>query len=303
MRHLTLLQHVVEVARSGSIRKAADRLNITSSALNRRVQDLEEEIGTPLFERRARGVRLTTAGEMFVSTAQHHLSEMELFRSQIEELRGLRRGVVRVACSQALAQDFLATQIAAFQHDRPKVAFDLKVTDHETALAALRAYDVDLALVFHAVASAGITVLARMPQRLAAIMRADHPLASQRTVRLAECAAYPVAMPDRTLGSRQLIDQVASRQELRLQIIAESSSFEMLRGLVAHCNVLSFQIEIGAPNKDITAEIVARPVDDRDLPEADLSLCQLRGRSLPMAAALFAERLIATMHPAIKTER
>ena len=295
MRHLTLLQHVVEVARSGSIRKAAERLNITSSALNRRVQDLEEELGTPLFERRARGVSLTTAGEMFVSTAQHHLSEMERLRSQIEELRGLRRGVVRIACSQALAQDFLATQIAAFQKDRPKVAFELKVTDHETALAALRAYDVDLALVFHAVIGAGIAVAARLPQRLAAIMRADHPLAAQRTVRLAECASYPVALPDRTLGSRQLIDQVASRQELRFQVAAESGSFEMLRGIVMRGNAISFQIEIGAPPSDVHSDVVARQIDDRDVPQADLSLCLLRGRSLSVAAALFIERLAQAM--------
>ncbi len=300
MRHLTLLQHVVEVARSGSIRKAAERLNITSSALNRRVQDLEEELGTPLFERRARGVSLTTAGEMFVSTAQHHLSEMDRFRSQIEELRGLRRGVVRIACSQALAQDFLATQIAAFQNDRPKVAFELKVTDHETALAALRDYEVDLALVFHAVIGTGIAVTARMPQRLAAIMRADHPLAAQRTVRLAECASYPVALPDRTLGSRQLIDQVASRQELRFQVAAESGSFEMLRGLVMRGNAISFQIEIGAPPRDVHSDVVARQIDDRDLPQADLSLCQLRGRSLSVAAALFIERLAQAMQVARK---
>ena len=225
---------------------------------------------------------------------------MERFRSQIEELRGLRRGVVRVACSQALAQDFLATQIASFQQGRPKVAFELKVTDHESALAALRGYDVDLALVFHAVIGAGIAVSARLPQRLAAIMRADHPLAAQRTVRLSECAGYPIAMPDRTLGSRQLIDQVASRQDLRFQIAAESGSFEMLRGLVARCNALSFQIEIGAPPADITADLVARPIDDRDMPEADLSLCQLRGRSLPVAAALFAEHVATALRGAGK---
>jgi DNA-binding transcriptional LysR family regulator len=49
MRHLRLLTHVVEVARTGSIRRAAERLNLTPSAMNRRIQDLEREVGTPLF--------------------------------------------------------------------------------------------------------------------------------------------------------------------------------------------------------------------------------------------------------------
>ena len=59
MKHLRILRYVDEVARAGSIRKAADHLNVTSSAVNRRIMDLEEELGAPLFERRPRGVRLT----------------------------------------------------------------------------------------------------------------------------------------------------------------------------------------------------------------------------------------------------
>ena len=62
MRHLRLLQYVDEVARAGSIRRAAERLNVTASAVNRRIMDLEEELDAELFERRPRGVRLTAAG-------------------------------------------------------------------------------------------------------------------------------------------------------------------------------------------------------------------------------------------------
>ncbi|HEY1981093.1 MAG TPA: LysR family transcriptional regulator, partial [Xanthobacteraceae bacterium] len=58
MKHLRILSYVDEVARSGSIRKAAERLNVTASAVNRRIADLEEELGAPLFDRRPRGVRL-----------------------------------------------------------------------------------------------------------------------------------------------------------------------------------------------------------------------------------------------------
>src|SRR6478736_3773962 len=101
MRHLRLLTHVVEVARSGSIRKAAELLNLTPSAMNRRIQDLEAEVGTPLFERRPRGVKLTTAGEMFVRYARSQIAEADRMKSQVEDLRGLRRGPVQIMCSQA----------------------------------------------------------------------------------------------------------------------------------------------------------------------------------------------------------
>ncbi len=298
MRHLKLLAHVVEVARMGSIRKAAERLNLTPSAMNRRIQDLEAEVGTPLFERRPRGVRLTTAGEMFVRYARSQIAEAERMLSQVEDLRGLRRGPVQIACSQALALDFLPSHIAAFQKQHPKVLFDLRVMDHDRALAALAAYEVELALVYRPAMWPSLRVIASIPQRLVVIVRSDHPLAAKKIVRLSECAEYPAALPDRTLSGRQILDEVTARRDLRFNTVAESNSFEMLRGLVFRCNLISFQIEIGAPSGDLGMGLTGRPVDVRDLPTADLVLCQLRGRSLPVAAATFAELMLKSMQTA-----
>ena len=295
MRHLKLLTHVVEIARMGSIRKAAEHLNLTPPAMNRRIQDLETEVGTPLFERRPRGVKLTTAGEMFVRYARSQIADAERMKSQVEDLRGLRRGPIQIACSQALAFDFLASQISAFQKAHPKVVFDCKVMDHDRALVALGAYEVDLALVYRPAMWPSLRVIASVPQRLAVVMRADHPLAAKKTVRLSDCAGYPAALPDRTLSGRQILDEVTARRELRLNMQAESNSFEMLRGLVHRCDMISFQIEIGAPSGDLGIGLVGRPVDTRDVPTADLVLCQLRGRGLSVAAATFAEMLAKSM--------
>ena len=140
MRHLRFLRYVDEVARAGSIRKAAEQLHVTASAVNRRVMDLEEELGAPLFERRPRGVRLTAAGELFVRYIREQSGDVERMKSQIEDLKGLRRGTVRIACSQALALDFLPREIAAYRAKFPLVQFDVKVFDHERAMASLAAY-------------------------------------------------------------------------------------------------------------------------------------------------------------------
>ena len=88
MKHLRILRYVDEVARAGSIRKAADHLNVTSSALNRRIMDLEDELGARLFERRPRGVRLTAAGEVFVHYLREQSDNVERMKSQIEDLQG-----------------------------------------------------------------------------------------------------------------------------------------------------------------------------------------------------------------------
>lgn len=290
MRHLRILRYVDEVARTGSIRKAAERLNVTASAVNRRIMDLEDELDTKLFERTPRGVRLSAAGELFVRYIREQTADVERVNSQIEDLKGLRRGTVRIACSQALALKFLPQEIAGFRARFPLVQFDVHVLDHERAMASLAAYEVDLVLVFRPPFLANFQPLMTLQQRLVALMAADHPLASRPTIRLRDCANYPLALPERSIGGRQLIDEVLARMDLHLNVMVESNSFEFLRGLVLQDKILSFQIKIGTIGSDEMG-LVVRDIDDRDVPRGDLVLGQLRGRNLPVSAAKFAEQL------------
>jgi DNA-binding transcriptional LysR family regulator len=294
MKHLRILRYVDEVARTGSIRKAADHLNVTASAVNRRIMDLEEELGAQLFERRPRGVRLTAAGEVFVHYLREQDGGLERMKSQIEDLRGLRRGTVRIACSQALALDFLPREIAKFRTRHPMVSFEVRVLDHEQAMTALAAYEV-LVVVFRPPFLPNFQPLMSLEQRVVAVMSTEHPLATRLTVRLRDCANYPVAMPERSLGGRQLLDQVVARSGLTFKLAAESNSFEFLRGLVMHANLISFQIAIGTMPENNKLGLVARDIDDRDVPRANLVLGQLRARNLPIPAAIFAERLVRAL--------
>src|ERR1700729_38998 len=92
LRPPRVLTYVDAVARYGSIRKAADALNVASSALNRQILDLETDLGAPLFERLPRGVRMTSAGEVFLAYTRQAISELKAGESQVEQLRGLGRG-------------------------------------------------------------------------------------------------------------------------------------------------------------------------------------------------------------------
>jgi DNA-binding transcriptional LysR family regulator len=217
-------------------------------------------------------------------------------KSHIEDLKGLRRGTVRIACSQALAFDFLPRQVAAYLARYPQVSFDVKVLDHERAIVALADYGVDLVLVFRPPFLATLQPLVKLEQRLVVLMAEDHPLAAQRTIRLRDCAAHPIALADPGFGGRQLLDEACARSNLHLRIVAESNSFEFLRSLVRYAKLISFQIEIGTEfGGNEGSGLVKRTIDGRDIPRADLVLGQLRGRNLPVACAVFAEQLSRTL--------
>ena len=115
MKHLLPLTYIDAVFKAGSIRKVAETLAITSTALNRRILAMEEELGVLIFERLARGVRLTTAGEILIHHIREQLTDMERVKSQIADLTGERRGHVSIACSQALLSFFLPEQIAVYR--------------------------------------------------------------------------------------------------------------------------------------------------------------------------------------------
>lgn len=292
MKHVRLLAYVDEVARTGSIRKAAERMNITPSALNRRIQDLEAEIGTPIFERLPRGVRLNAAGELFVRHVRTQISDLARVRSQIEDLSGFRRGKVTIACSQALAYHILPTEIAGYRQRFPLVHFAVQVRDHREALRALADFEVDVAIVFQPSRLPEFQELGSCEQRLVAILAENHPLAAEPVVRLRDCARFPLALPDASYGGRALLDEAISRGSNRLEATVESNSFEFLRNYVRFEHAVTFQIAVGAPRELRERHgLVSRPVDTRDVRPGRLVVGQLRGRALPVAAAKFVEEL------------
>lgn len=295
MRHLVLFRHIAEVVKSGSIRKAAEVLAITPSALNRQILAIEEELGVQIFERLPRGVRLSTAGELLVHHIRNQVSDFERLQSQIADLSGVRRGHVNIACSQALLPYFLPKQIEHYRSEHPGVTFNVTVRDREAAEESLVDYSADVALIFEPVRLADCQTLLTVRQPIHAVMGADHPLATKTEVSLEDLAAFPLAVPSLPYGVRSLLEAAASRMSIQLNSAIESDSFEFLRHVVVHGQTIAFQIEIGLPMAgEADTRVVSRPLRDRDVPAGRLHLAQLQGRSLPVAAARFADQIQST---------
>lgn len=291
MPQLKPLTYLLEVAKIGSIRKAAEALAITPSALNRRILALEEELGAPVFERLPRGVRLNTAGEILIHHIRTQASDMERVRSQIADLAGVRRGHVSIACSQALLPFFLPQQIQQYRASHPAVSFSVHLRDREAAERALVEHEADLALVFEPTRFADFHTILTVLQPVCAVVAADHPLAGQASVRLRECQQYPLALPLAPYGVRYLLDSSAARLGTRLEPLIQSDSFEFLVACGAAPDLVAFQIPVGLPPPAQFSGRVSVPLDVRDVPPGLLYLGHLRDRTLPVAAARFADQL------------
>lgn len=283
------------VAKTGSIRKAADKLSITSTALNRRILAMESELDEKLFERQATGVRLSAAGELFLHHVQKQVADLERVKSQISDLSGIRRGHINIACSQALLTSFFPEQIAKFRDQHPAVTFSLYLRDRKAAEATLLDNSVDLAIVFEPMHMNELQVLICKEQQLYAIMPIDHVLAEKKELKLSDCTNYPLALPTSEYGVRKILDFKANWSKLDLSPAVESDSFEFLRNHVINEGCITFQIEIGLPQILKEIGLVAIPLSKADMAAGSLYLIQKKSRALPTAAARFAEQLIQTL--------
>lgn len=288
MRHLVTFQYIEAITRAGSIRKAAEDMNITASALNRRIQRFEEEFGSEIFERLPRGVRLNPAGELLIRHIRAQESDLKRVQSQVADLSGVRRGHVSIACSQALVPYFLPKQIAEYRKAHPGVTFSVSVRDREAAEAELGTFKSDIALVFEPIFMADFQVQAMVPQTISTIMRPDHPLATQKIVRLRDCLDFACVLPESQYGVRFLIERAAAESSRTISPIVESDSFDFMRHYALHEDAIAFQIPIGLEERD---DLVYRELSTDDVPSGNLLLGQMRGRTLPVASARFMQQL------------
>lgn len=292
MKHLTTFRVIDAIARTGSIRGAAEFLALTASAVQRRLQAYEEEIGYQIFDRGPQGVELNSAGELVIMHIRETFTETRKLNSRLADLSGVRRGEVRIGCSQALVPYFLPYHINAYQADYPNVSFEVVILEHSAAQRALAEHQVDLALVFGASDVPDFKTLLGVRQQVAAVMANDHPLAEFDQLRLRQCYQYSVALPASGLGSRAMINNALQEKSYARAPELESNSFEYLKAHVSNNQAVTFQIEIGAPLPPISDPgLTARLVEARDVPPGALWMGQMTGRSLTVAASRFAEQI------------
>ncbi|QDL91338.1 LysR family transcriptional regulator [Paroceanicella profunda] len=295
MKHLYTFRLIESVARMGSMRRAAEDMNLTASALNRRIRRFEEEFGAEIFERLPGGVRLNPAGELLLHHYRATRSDLSRVQSQVADLAGERRGHVSIACSQALAPYFLPEQIARYRMAHPGVTFTVNVRDRAQAEAELASYSSDLALVFEPVYLVDFEVIETLPQPVNVVMAADHPLAAKTELRLRDCLDHPHVAPSTAYGVRHLLDFAARRIGRRLDPVVETESFDLIRHYVLHERALGFQIPIGL-KAPADGSLRFRAISGRDIPPGSLILGQMRGRTLPVASARFAMQLASALN-------
>ena len=241
MLHSRLLSYVDEVARTGSIRKAASHLNVAASAISRQILALETQLGTPLFQRLPKKLILTAAGEVLIGHIRQTLKELTRAQAKIEELKGLRRGEITVALMSGLASNLVPGTVKQFRQANPRVKLILTLFNTGAEIqAAVAAGEADLGIGFDFTKDSNLKVLARTQGKLGAVMAPSHPLAKRTSIRLSDCIDYPLVIADDSSAIRPYLNAAFSRASLDPQPIIETNAIEIMRHAAILENGITF---------------------------------------------------------------
>lgn len=220
------------VGRLGSIRKAADVLHISASAIDRQILNVEADLGMPLFERLPTGLRLTAAGELMMGAGLRWEKNLHEVRAQIEDLRGLKRGHVEIAIIDALAKGYVPRTIQAIQSRYPGITIGIRVLNNDAVRAAVLNGDVDFGIFFEPETFRGFTVRSFVEVVLGLLTPPGHPLALQREIRISACTELALIVPAEPLAVCQQIAILEGITGVTLDKSVTSDNIQMITSLV-----------------------------------------------------------------------
>jgi len=234
--NLKQLEFAVALAEEGNFTRAAERCHVVQSALSHQIAALEQELGTPLFERLPRQVRATAAGEALLVHARQVLVSLRHLRADVAAVSGEVRGLLAIGQISSLTGIDVVAMLAAFQQAHPQVEFQLRVDKSEDLIAQVQSRDLDVALVGLS-PSAGLDgVCHQMLQEedLVAVLAPSHRLARRKRLPLTELQDEALVDFPRGTGARRQTDDAFAAAGLPHTVRFEVNLMELVERFVRH---------------------------------------------------------------------
>jgi DNA-binding transcriptional LysR family regulator len=270
MRHLKIYRAIRLIQRTGSIRKAADLLAVSPSALNRSVQGFEEELGLPVFDRVPGGVRLTTAGELMLDLLDRHLVAFDDLRTQLGNLREGVSGTLHLTLGSDIGAGLILATVSAFEDAFPGVSVD--VTTSDTALP-LQRREADLAILTNPETDDTVEVVHATRIPLAARCSGQTaPLPTE----LWEVLSKRLLLPPATTGTRVALAHLFRRLRLETGVTSTLAAAQVCGALAHPGRVALF------PDTVFEGAEGAAPTERLPITLGDVQLCVLRAARVPM---------------------
>ncbi|TDC57143.1 LysR family transcriptional regulator [Actinomadura sp. KC345] len=302
MLDVTRLHVLREVARQGSLTRAAETLSFTVSAVSQQITVLEREAGVQLLVRHARGVRLTEAGRALVRHADAIHTELRAAETSLAAIAQGVGGRLRLGSFTTANATLMPRAVSAFQRRFPDVEVELTEIDRDEAMAALTVFELDLALVYEfpvvpLVVPADVELSPLLVDPLHVALPRDHPLADRERLRLTDLSEDSWIQGVHHGSTIDVLPRAGREAGFEPRIAFRTDDQMTVRGLVAAGLGVAL-----APSLTLSATpsgLVIRPLSEPSLTRTVAAATPAGAHRLPSASIMveYLRRIAAELGP------
>ena len=289
LRHL---RYFLAVAETAHFTRAAEKLHVTQPTLSHQIRELEGQLNLQLFDRAGRRVKLTAAGETLLPHARKVVRELEAAQTALDELHGLKRGLLRVGIVQTVNACVIPDIVARFSAAHAGIHIEcgeMAVADIE---ADLEAGKLDLGISFMPPMRKSLTGEKLFTEELVAVVAADHALATRRQLRMRDLAHEPLALLAPKYCTRQLIDSAFAEASIKPDVRVEMNAVASILSTVRRTKLVSLlpSLALCQRDEDLKALRLTHPT-----PRRAIGLLWLQSTERRAAATAFAQATEAVL--------
>jgi DNA-binding transcriptional LysR family regulator len=289
------LRYADQVARSGSIQRAAKELNIAASAINRQILQLEGVLGVPLFERVAKGMRLTPAGDAIVTLARRWHSDERRAAADLQQLQGIHQGHVRLVAMDSHVNGFLPDFVLQLAREHPRISLEIEIGSTDAAAAALAGGAADIAAVFNLSPRRDLHVLWSAELPFGCVVAPAHPVSANKSISMQEAAGHPIALQSRALMIRRYLETRHGWLFTEGQKVVETNSLQLVKNLARSGHYIAFTSELDAAPELMDGSLVFLPVRDKGAEPQTVSIAIDSRKPLTRIGRIVADMVAANI--------
>jgi DNA-binding transcriptional LysR family regulator len=278
-------------AKYESCTAAAQKLCVTQPAITAQIRKLEDQCSLKLFKKRGRNIHLTDEGAALFHYARRIFECEREVEDAIEEMRKLKRGVLRLGTTKTYARYFMPVLISTFHEAYPHIKIHLDEGSSLDMIHSLVGLKNEVAVIARAAEDPAVSFIPFSQEELVLILARSHPLAKKKAVSVRELAEEPIIMKEVGSGTRRKVNRLFERHNCTLNILMETSNAEFIKQLVQQGEGFSFLVKEAVSVELQERKLATVPLVGEDL-YLDVSIAYLKNEHLSRPAQAFVDILL-----------
>ena len=282
------IEYFAEVAKHLSFTKAASTLHVSQPSISKAIQNLEAELGVPLFYRSSKRLELTDAGQAVLVNAKQVLEAFKNIRSELTDLMDLKKGQIRIGIPPIVGAEFFTKLVSQYKEQHPYIEIILSEVGTKKIRQGVEAGELDIGLICNlCVANEQLEAISLVKDPLMLIVQQNHPLANHPFVRMAELEKETFIIYRKDFTLYDSIIEECSKNGFFPTIACETSQKDLIIEMVAaKLGVALLPKKICEKIKD--EPIVAIPFDEEHI-FSELGMTWKKNKYLSYAVREFIE--------------